>query len=95
MPYISQAAREELDSEKRPPETSGELNYVITTKLIEYVLANGYRYSIFNDVLGALEGAKEEFYSRVVAEYEDRKIEQNGDVYGELFEFRDRGGEAG
>lgn len=97
MPYITEAARDEIDSGKRGPETSGELNYVFTKHVIDFVVANGYRYSTFNDVIGALEGAKQEFYSRIVAEYEDHKIEENGDVYEPLVEMRNRvyGGEAG
>jgi len=33
------------------------------------------------DVLGALEGAKQEFYRRKVVQYEENKIAENGDVY--------------
>ena len=38
-------------------------------------------YQTMNDIIGALEGAKLEFYRRVVVPYENDKIEQNGDVY--------------
>jgi hypothetical protein len=38
-------------------------------------------YQSINDVLGALEGAKLEFYRRIAAPYEDTKIQENGDVY--------------
>ncbi|WP_439397023.1 DUF6899 family protein [Bradyrhizobium sp. PMVTL-01] len=37
-----------------------------------------------NDVLGALDGAKAEFYRRVAAPYEDAKIADSGDVYPSL-----------
>ena len=59
---------------------SGELNYVFTYAICEYIrLHPGYQG--INDVLGALEGAKLEFYRRVVVPYETQKIEENGDVY--------------
>ena len=41
----------------------------------------GNSYATINDIIGALEGAKMEFYRRVVAPYEDEKIKENGDVY--------------
>lgn len=79
MPYIPQGDRERLIV-TGDPETPGELNYVIT------VLVNNYwedrkNYSAINDILGALQGASNEFYRRVAIPYEDTKIEQNGDVY--------------
>jgi len=55
----------------------GELNYIITRMLKEsYPL----RYFNLNRAVGVLECAKLEFYRRVVAPYEDTKIEENGDV---------------
>jgi len=41
----------------------------------------GPSYQTINDIIGALEGAKMEFYRRVVVPYEDKKIKDNGDVY--------------
>ena len=79
MPYIKQEDREELNT--RAPQTAGELNYKITLLIKEYLEANGMNYQNCNDVIGALEGAKLEFYRRVVSPYEDKKIEENGDVY--------------
>lgn len=90
MPYITPIAREALDTYKLPQiTTAGELNYVVTKLIITYLdeLKTLYphldhnTYQHYNDVIGALEGAKLEFYRRVVAPYEDKKIEQNGDVY--------------
>lgn len=78
MPYIPQDAREDAAVE---PVTPGELNYAVTRLVAEYVEQQGLNYAVINDVVGALEGAKLEFYRRVAAPYEDRKIEQNGDVY--------------
>ncbi len=64
------------------PADAGELNWAITTLVIEYMtLHNGPKYSVINDVVGALECAKLEAYRRVAGWYEDKKIAENGDVY--------------
>ena len=81
MPYIDQNTREVLRNQDRGPETSGELNYMITLILDEYIRTNGVRYQFLNDCIGALEGAKLELYRRIVAPYENMKARQNGDVY--------------
>ena len=63
------------------PETPGELNYQITCLLKDYMTCNLLSYQTINDIVGALEGAKLEFYRRIAAPYENDKIEENGDVY--------------
>lgn len=83
MPYIKQEDRKRVTPiyvEGRYPTTPGELNYIITELVWEYY-HKGANYQAINDILGALEGAKLEFYRRVAAPYEDGKIEENGDVY--------------
>lgn len=86
MPYIEQDRRPDLDPLCVVAETSGELNFQLTTACIEYVVANGLSYQTINDVVGALTGARVEFYRRVAVPYEDRKIAANGDVYGPIFD---------
>lgn len=82
MPYIQQYRRKEVEDKIPDHEWNcGELNYSITTLLINYWNAHDQKYQIINDIIGALEGAKAEFQRRVVAPYEDQKIIQNGDVY--------------
>ena len=81
MPYITQNRREMI---KYSIENPGELNYAITQLLIQYIEHKNRgipAYTLINDILGALEGAKLEFYRRVAAPYEDQKIKENGDVY--------------
>ena len=80
MPYITQAAREELFQD-RSPNTAGELNFVLTDIIWEYWNVNGKNYQAFNDIIGALEACKLELYRRQVVPYENKKIEENGDVY--------------
>jgi len=63
----------------------GELNYLIT-KLMHNYLRQCERqfgrptYKAFNDVIGAIEGAKLELYRRKVIPYEETKKRENGDV---------------
>jgi hypothetical protein len=81
MPYIEQSKRIEI-LHGNLPVTPGELNYAISD-LLRCYYGNQARinYQILNDILGALEGAKLEFYRRVVVPYEDKKIKENGDIY--------------
>jgi hypothetical protein len=82
MPYITAERRNELLKWLDEPQTSGELNFLFTTILIEYLKnKGGVGYQTINDILGALEGTKLEFYRRIAAPYEDQKIKENGDVY--------------
>jgi hypothetical protein len=80
MPYIEKSRREAVVKEGAL--TAGELNYAITKLCNDYIRAQtGVGYTHVNEVIGVLECAKQEFYRRVVAPYEDSKIMQNGDVY--------------
>lgn len=79
MPYITPERRFALSEEE--PQTAGELNYLLTCLVKNYVTDHGLNYAIINDVVGALEGCKAEFQRRVVAPYEDKKIVENGDCY--------------
>ena len=86
MPYIKSAERYTIDdwieAGNWPQATNaGELNYIITCIVLDYVESTGERYQTYNDVLGALEGAKLELYRRRIAGYEDQKIKENGDVF--------------
>lgn len=126
MPYIKQERRDALAKDELP-QNVGELNYVLTTLVLEYVEEQPQEkitYGLLDDILlilekvkyqrlgllepmfidgslgyrlmdtcaeftnrtglatlGTLEAVKQEFYRRVVAAYEDLKIQENGDVY--------------
>jgi hypothetical protein len=60
---------------------SGELNYTLTLVLNKYMNSKGVSYNTINDILGALEGCKLEFYRRIAEPYENNKLSLNGDVY--------------
>lgn len=77
MPYIKQKRRSEIFLAI----SSGELNYMFTLLIISYLQMNGESYQTYNDIIGALEAAKLELYRRKIAPYEDKKIQENGDVY--------------
>lgn len=84
MPYITQNDKYRFDGVvQRLPriETPGELNYLITQLLRKYILDHGLRYENINAVMGACSAAAQEFYRRVAAPYETKKIGENGDVY--------------
>lgn len=82
MPYIKKEQRKELpDFKGLKIENPGELNYLITLLAKRYLECEGLSYGTINDIVGAMEGAKLEFYRRVAVPYEDKKNEENGDVY--------------
>lgn len=87
MPYIKQSDRTKFEAysytggDVNNPDTVGELNYCITSQVRNYLQKNGLSYQTINNIVGALEGAKLEFYRRIAVPYEDQKIKENGDVY--------------
>lgn len=88
MPYIEPFKRDELDplinmlafSLTTTNSEAGDLNYVITKILLAQVGPEP-AYDEINKIIGVLECAKQEFYRRYAAPYEDDKIKKNGDVY--------------
>lgn len=81
MPYIPQYQRDLLADMHWPaPAPVGELNYVITKIILNY-LGPEPDYQLFNSAMGALACVSQELYRRMVAPYEDRKSKENGDVY--------------
>ena len=85
MPYITQQRRTSIANGEQPG-SSGELNYQLTQVIRTYLLACGatslgITYATLNDIIGALDACKLEFYRRVVVPYEERKRVANGDIY--------------
>jgi hypothetical protein len=81
MPYIDKERRKELSVSLPEPGTAGELNYVICMIAMKYIDKKKQSYQTYNDVIGVLECAKAEMYRPLVTPYEDKKIEENGDVF--------------
>ena len=82
MPYIKQKRRREINPTilNFCPEDPGDLNYVVTVMIDNFINRQGETYENFNAMIGALECCKQEYYRRIIAPYEDEKIKENGDV---------------
>jgi|TARA_B100000073_G_C23703089_1_gene561143 hypothetical protein len=94
MPYINENARLELDdcidnmveclthgnnvSNEEFTTLLGEINYSFTRILTKSM--GEVSYSKIAMVTGVLENVKQEFYRRIAAAYEEKKIVQNGDI---------------
>ena len=91
MPYITQVERRKFIYDSGPYymadgsilkqvtvdiSNEGELNYVVTCLLHDYIKTKGESYATYNAVIGVLECAKLELYRRRIAGYEDEKIKQ-------------------
>lgn len=81
MPYIANHRDKLLPGSQYGADNPGELNYQITELLKQYINRQGLSYQTINDIVGALEGAKLEFYSRIATPYERQKAYDNGDIY--------------
>lgn len=85
MPYIKKTDREKFGAfvasmEQLNISTPGELNYLLTMLTHRYLNTKPESYQMYNDAVGALEGCKLELYRRHIADYEDKKRTENGDV---------------
>jgi hypothetical protein len=87
MPYIPKKIRREIDIQ-HVAETPGQLNYLITTNILEYLdeikdamCKSENNYADYNEVIGVLECIKLELYRKVISKYEDEKCKEEGDVY--------------
>lgn len=90
MPYIPKSRRDALFNDSTYDHNdqivcAGELNYFITYLINEYLKYHGLNYQVCNDIVGALDNAKDEFKRCVQNPYEDLKIKENGDVYDKQF----------
>jgi hypothetical protein len=92
MPYIPQTRRDEINFELLDdsrdeggldwtPQNAGDLNFLVTCFIDNYLLKNGTRYANINEMIGALECCKLELYRKIAAPYENLKEVENGAVY--------------
>jgi hypothetical protein len=98
MPYIPQTRRDEIHNELLDdqtggitwtPQNAGDLNFLVTCFIDNYILEHGVRYANVNEMIGALECCKLELYRILIAPYEDVKIAENGGVYQAEIEGKD------
>ena len=92
MPYIPQTRRDEINFELLDdsrdeggldwtPQNAGDLNFLVTCFIDNYLLKNGTRYANINEMIGALECCRLELYRKIAAPYENLKEVENGAVY--------------
>ena len=82
MPYISKEQREPMDEVvefmmAKGVKPDGKLNYILY-KLCTMIVTPGY--NNYKNYLGELEECAAEIRRRLLAEYENSKILENGDV---------------
>lgn len=83
MPYIDRESRQALLPKVKVLANDiigvGELNYCIT--MLCHLFSRKYgrpAYKDYNEIIGVLECAKQEYYRAVVGAYEDQKMSENG-----------------
>lgn len=83
MPYIKEFDREyfnasidEIVDSIRDP---GDLCYCVY-RMLKDIFEKDKRFKTISSLIGELECSKLEFYRRVVSPYEDKKIDENGDI---------------
>ena len=84
MPYIKSEQRQKFDTwlyQCPLFNLPGELSYVITRILRNYIMGEQFSYITAVIVVGVMVLTTVEFIRRLVNPYEDTKIQQNGDVY--------------
>ena len=87
MPYVPQETRNNIHDDLAEagitwvPTNAGELNFLVSTFIANYIKANGLKYAVVNEMIGALECAKMELNRAIIGPYEDLKIQENGPVY--------------
>ena len=88
MPYIKQPDRKkfvlilnEFDRLLKSTEINiGEMNYLITKFIIQYIKNHKINYALYNSIIGVLECSKLELYRRQISLYENKKCKENGEV---------------
>lgn len=89
MPYIKQEQRTPemnaaveafVDSGTAEKANVGDLNYVLSSIVHEWLKAKGVCYANINAAIGVLTCAKLELYRQIAAPYEDIKKAENGPV---------------
>ncbi len=83
MPYITPERRRvnKLNLSELEMRTSGELTYLISVLMNEYLKRTGKSYGTMSVVRACAQDASDEFYRRVMLPYENCKLAENGDVY--------------
>lgn len=83
MSYIKKSQRYDLDKTINSISKLdvNKLNYLITRLMLKYISENGESYKHYNDLIGVLECVKMELYRRRISDYENKKMNENLDIY--------------
>lgn len=87
MPYITKNRKLALLEGNETPQNAGELNYVLTMVVLDFLTEMGVCYTTINDISGALTECLAEFRARITRPYESIKMHRNGDVYHEAMDM--------
>ena len=63
------------------PQNAGDLNYLVSQFIDNFLVEKGLRYAHINEMIGALDCCKMELYRLIAEPYEDDVMEKNGKVY--------------
>jgi hypothetical protein len=82
MPYIKPENRPDMDRIVRlmldmEVKANGDLNYILYAFCKRHVVPN---YNNYKNYCGELRQCATEIERRIIAEYEDKKIDENGDI---------------
>lgn len=82
MPYVKPEIREDLDEivehmNDLGIRADGDLNYILFKFCKKYVSPS---YNNYKNFIGELNECSNEIRRRILSKYEDKKIEENGDV---------------
>jgi len=84
MPYIKQDRREvfknELERLVKQIENKGELTYCIYKLGVDYLKYRKMCYQNISDVCASMKDSEHEVRRRILDNYEDKKIKENGDI---------------
>ncbi len=91
MPYIPESRRQAIQMTNDTLDmyevtTCGELNFAITILILSYWRGSAKNYQAINDIVGSLGCAKQEFYRKIAIDYENKKCNETGEIYGGISE---------
>lgn len=78
MPYITNTRALQLQTDT--PKVKGELNYLITNLMIEFVEEHGTKYQVISDAIAAAQDAADEMKRRLLAPYETLKSKERENI---------------
>lgn len=92
MPYVPPQARAEILNLERGPDNVGELTFVLTAMVVDYIARKGGpTYQLLAEGKIAAMDTLLELDARVSRDYEALKCAVNGDVFGPILDVQPKG----